>query len=215
MGDELLRLPDLSLMQEVDREEDPLRYYKTPLLNRFYFMRLRKAVRLLKNRRYPRLLDLGYGSGVMLPTLANYTDDLVAIDIHDKPNIVKDMAARENVRVTLIRADARELPFEDNAFDGIVSIAILDHISPVEKAAKEMARILKPGGSLLLGTVIENRLTNFFFACIRARTHVHHVSPYTRILPALEKHFIPEEAMQFPSFIPLKYSMYFWQRYRK
>lgn len=43
---------------------------------------------------------------------------------------------------------AEDLPFADNSFDGVLSIAVLEHIKYPFKAAEEMARVLKPGGRI-------------------------------------------------------------------
>ncbi|MGQ9634763.1 MAG: class I SAM-dependent methyltransferase [Bryobacteraceae bacterium] len=47
-------------------------------------------------------------------------------------------------------ADLRALPFRDGAFDACLNIVTLEHIPDPQQALAEMARILKPGGKLLL-----------------------------------------------------------------
>lgn len=215
MSEGLLKIPDLSKMKEVDPDEDPLRYYKTPLIGQFYLMRLERAIRLLAGRRYARLLDVGCGSGILLPTLARYSNAVTVIDIHDQMDAVQSLLAREKIHATLMRADVRQMPFSDASFDAVVCVAILDHVSPIEQAAKEITRVLSPGGILILGNVVENKLTNFLFACIGAKTHIHHVSPYTLILPALEKQLVLDAEDRFPKWLPLDLCLYFWRRYKK
>jgi len=49
---------------------------------------------------------------------------------------------------TDVRGIAEQLPFRDNSFDAVVSIAVLEHVREPFKAASEILRVLKPGGKL-------------------------------------------------------------------
>ena len=62
-----------------------------------------------------------------------------------------DMDGRAEVRT----ADMRELPFGAGEFDGIISVAAIDHLSStgIQKALGEAARVCKPGGEFLLMVV--------------------------------------------------------------
>lgn len=59
-----------------------------------------------------------------------------------------------NVDVTEadVSASADALPFAEATFDGSVSFAVWEHLQEPERAIAEVARVLKPGGFLLLGT---------------------------------------------------------------
>ena len=61
-----------------------------------------------------------------------------------------DICLKQSLNV--IRADMTQLPFVDNSFDNILSIASFHHLSCTlrrDNAIKEMYRILKPGGKIL------------------------------------------------------------------
>ena len=49
-----------------------------------------------------------------------------------------------------IDGDAHELPFEDGAFDGCVSLQVLEHVRDPRRVVREIARVLKPGGVLFV-----------------------------------------------------------------
>jgi ubiquinone/menaquinone biosynthesis C-methylase UbiE len=52
--------------------------------------------------------------------------------------------------VEVIRADARDLPFENETFDLVLSNSTLEHIPDFWRASYEMRRVLAPGGTLAL-----------------------------------------------------------------
>ena len=50
---------------------------------------------------------------------------------------------------TDVRGVGEVLPFRDNSFDGVISIAVLEHVKDPFRCAKEIARVLKPNGDLI------------------------------------------------------------------
>jgi SAM-dependent methyltransferase len=52
-----------------------------------------------------------------------------------------------------VQGDVCELPFRDGIFDAVVNIQVLEHIKEPGVCVSEMARVLKPGGQLILTTV--------------------------------------------------------------
>jgi SAM-dependent methyltransferase len=50
------------------------------------------------------------------------------------------------------RADAMALPFQDQAFDGVIAMHMMYHVADPKKAIADMARVLKPGGFLAVTT---------------------------------------------------------------
>jgi len=63
------------------------------------------------------------------------------------PNVVNfEIAPFES---TDVRGIAEDLPFEDAVFDGVISIAVLEHVRDPFRAAAEIVRVLKPGGELI------------------------------------------------------------------
>ena len=53
---------------------------------------------------------------------------------------------------TDVQADAHALPFADAAFDNVVAIETFEHLREPRRAVAEIARVLKPGGRVLLST---------------------------------------------------------------
>src|SRR5207302_7162788 len=59
-------------------------------------------------------------------------------------------AAAHNVRARFGVADACRLPFKDDAFDSTFCVAVLQHVCDVSMAVKELARVIRPGGRVLV-----------------------------------------------------------------
>lgn len=65
---------------------------------------------------------------------------------------VEAVAARDLGNVTAIVADGRELPLEDASCDVAVSLETIEHMDRQDAFVAELARILRPGGTLVLST---------------------------------------------------------------
>jgi SAM-dependent methyltransferase len=97
-----------------------------------------------------KVLDLGCGNGRYFEYLKEKNVDYFGVDNSDK---LIELAKNRYPGVNFQIADAFNLPFSDNFFDKIVSIAVLHHIPSEElriKFLKELKRVLKPGGILIL-----------------------------------------------------------------
>ncbi len=90
-----------------------------------------------------RVLDAGCGSGVIVQSLNN----AVAMD----SNLSKLRFLRRYA-IPSVRGSALELPFRDGAFDCVISSRVLEHLPREENPFTEMRRVLKAGGTLVIGT---------------------------------------------------------------
>ena len=96
------------------------------------------------------VLEVAVGTGLNLPLYpAGVT--LTGIDLSDGMlAIARGRAERLGHSVTLRRADAHDLPFDADSFDTVVCTLGLCAIPDDGKALREMARVLRPGGRLIL-----------------------------------------------------------------
>lgn len=111
-----------------------------------------------------KVLDVGCGSGLLLNGAAMRltTGKATGIDIWSLHSgggnleLLWKNAKAEGVadKIEFKEADARKMPFEDAAFDVVLSSGALHHIShnfdDHERAVREMVRVLKPGGKIVL-----------------------------------------------------------------
>ena len=110
----------------------------------------------LKLRPHSLILDAGCGSGRHLRALAKLPDlkiigiDRNGSDLNDALTALKNMpdALSDNYLVSC--ADIKNLPFASASFDCVICSEVLEHIPEHENALKELVRILKPQGDLVV-----------------------------------------------------------------
>jgi ubiquinone/menaquinone biosynthesis C-methylase UbiE len=107
----------------------------------------------LRPRAGNRILDVGCGEGyaeVAIGRLRSSQIDLVGVDlVPAKVSEARREAAAHNQRASFVAGDAVALPFRDEAFDSTYCVAVLQHISDVEGAVAELARVTRRGGRVL------------------------------------------------------------------
>lgn len=95
------------------------------------------------------LLDIGCGAGEALKVFLQCRNDLqiTGLDIQDFSKQVP-----EQVRFFRLNANSGKLPFDDNSFDAVTVIHLVEHIENVENLLNEIIRILKSGGRFYIET---------------------------------------------------------------
>jgi ArsR family transcriptional regulator len=109
------------------------------------------AIAALVNRRLC-VVDIGTGTGALLPWLSGAVGSVVAVD--NSPAMLsraQELCRREELdNVTLQRADIEALPLTDASFDAAYCSMALHHVARPEVAIAEMARVIKPGGRAIV-----------------------------------------------------------------
>jgi SAM-dependent methyltransferase len=94
-----------------------------------------------------RLLDVAAGDGYWAGQGAIQGARAVALDIDTRK---MSRGARYTTRPHLVLGDALRLPFRGEVFDAVMSVCAIEHFSNGSQALQEMARVLRPGGDLVL-----------------------------------------------------------------
>ena len=101
-----------------------------------------------------RILDAGCGGGGMPVSFAEEARSLAAIDLTPRfKNAGTTLAAERGVRnVSFAVANGMFLPFRRESFDLVLSHAVIEHVADAARYMRELARVLKPGGTMYLST---------------------------------------------------------------
>ena len=107
-----------------------------------------------------KTLDIGCGEGVFYYELTKRKCSIIGID-YSKEALTNMTLKLKNVgiRPMVVNADAQKLPIKSSAFDQIVCLDVIEHLKDANASIKEMSRVLKKNGVLILSVPNELYLT--------------------------------------------------------
>jgi ubiquinone/menaquinone biosynthesis C-methylase UbiE len=106
-------------------------------------------IKELERRNFATLLDVGCGTGTFLSMILNkFNARVFGIDI--SPGMIKKSRELLSDRADLKVGDSEHLPWSDESFDIVTCIASFHHYPHPEPVLKEMKRVLRHGGSLII-----------------------------------------------------------------
>jgi ubiquinone/menaquinone biosynthesis C-methylase UbiE len=115
--------------------------------------------RLIRTRKFDlrgmnSILDVGSGAGQIAGHLLEFADPQTRITCLDLSQQMLCRARRRlnSDRPAFIAADLSNLPFADRSFDGVTCGYVLEHLPDPSEGLSELARVMCPGGRLLLLT---------------------------------------------------------------
>ena len=95
--------------------------------------------------RRPRILDVGCGTGANLLMLSKY-GDAEGVDVSEDALAFCRERGLKNVKL----GAAEQLPYEDGTFDLVTALDVVEHLDDDLAGLREMRRVLRPGGRVLL-----------------------------------------------------------------
>lgn len=125
-----------------------------------------------------RILDVGCGTGtaeVSLSRLHLTQVSLVAVDL--SADRVRDALAAtrsHNIRASFAAADGCALPFPDGTFDAAFCVAVLQHMTDVGAAVRELARVTRPGGRVV--AVEPDNSARYFYSSLDSGVRAYEAS---------------------------------------
>lgn len=115
-----------------------------------------EIISLLDIKERDFILDIGCGNGSYLSDIKNKIKNSSCFGIEiskDAINLCKDK------RIKLVLGDMEDIPFEDEKFDKVFSLGVIEHTNNTQKVIKEIARVTKPDGIILI--TIPNKFSFF------------------------------------------------------
>lgn len=209
-------LPPENFFTPNNLTDDPLSLYYRSIIGFLYRQRIQNGLNLLESH-YDSVLEFGYGSGLLLPTLSLACNKLSAIDIVSESEKVKSALDKLGLIVDLKKGDITKVAYPSDGFDLIAGFSVFEHISNPEPILEEMYRILKSRGQLLVGMPRVDGLMEHFFTFIIGYKDInkHHVMGFKKFLGIANKYFSIKKQSWMPSFLPALFGLYFTVLFEK
>lgn len=134
----------------------------TAVEDRHWWYRERRALLARELRRLPagpgrRAIEIGAAGGGNCRVMRDFGYDVLATE-----HLPEGVEIARSRGLTAIQADARDLPVEDMSMDLFVAFDVLEHIEEDDRAAAEIHRVLRPGGTALIAVPADMRLWSAF-----------------------------------------------------
>jgi len=202
------KLPKKGIL-EPNAPDDPLLYYYHPLVGFLYRNRIKRGLSLLKPH-YESILEVGFGSGILMPTLFSIGKSVSGIDTVSDPIKVTKNLEKIGVHANLTQGDICYSKYPQESFDLVVAISILEHVREVEKLINKIFNILRPGGHFLAGMPNVNNFMKIAFSLIGYHNiQAHHITGHRRFLKLASEHFKLEGFNTMPSWSNETTGLYF------
>lgn len=180
---------DLVRRFPVNGPTDPIGYYSRPLTGWLYRERINQGLRLLRGRRFRRVLEVGYGAGAVQAALRDVADERHGIDLDADPAVATKVLADLGVESHLVAGSVYDLPYPDDHFDLAASFSVFEHLTEYGRALREVRRVVRPGGFFLLGMPSVNKLMEAGFLAIGFKgINDHHVTTPAQVASAFSAH---------------------------
>ena len=142
--------------ESLDEAAFPAYSNPNPLMNFLFWERIYRVIKYIEPKgSLKKVLDFGSGSGVMLPFLAEQTEEVIGVDIDLEPlkKIKQYINFPENIQ---LQETYQEIP--QKSLDLIIALDVLEHVDNLDGELENFASLLAPGGELIISGPTENFL---------------------------------------------------------
>jgi len=176
------------------------------LVKNLFWNRINCSISLGKIDDNKIILDIGCGIGYLLQAIRRENEKCELNGIDFNVNVKSLSIQKCKIKIE----DASKLSFEDNYFDIVYALDVLEHINEVETAIKEIQRVLKPKGKLIITGPTESTFYKFCRFLIKGTfseekgpgTGIHFHTIYTLDKKILTCNFLKENEVNLPKYFP-------------
>jgi len=93
-------------------------------------------------------LDIGCGTGANIREFIKHSNSSISVGVEFSEDAIR--ICKERVKIPLVRCSAEHLPFKNSSFDTITILDVLEHLDNDMESMKNIMRILKPKGKLII-----------------------------------------------------------------
>jgi ubiquinone/menaquinone biosynthesis C-methylase UbiE len=163
-------IPEKSLLYRTNDVDYYDWNYKFPI-KYVQLYRFKTIIKLLGDKKFPRLLEIGTGSGILLPELARHCDKLYACDIHPHMDKIQNLLRHYEVDNYEVKSQSIEkTDYPDNYFDVIVGVSVLEFVNDLHSSISEIKRILKDDGIFVTICPMQNKILDFIVSLYSAKS---------------------------------------------
>jgi 2-polyprenyl-3-methyl-5-hydroxy-6-metoxy-1,4-benzoquinol methylase len=147
--------------------------------------------KLLEEADWASLMDMGCGDGALLDALNKKRifqgKSVYAVELSPER---LDLVRKIDEKFTCLLSDAGDIPIDDCSIDFLVSTQVIEHVEDDGQMAREIYRILSPGGTVYLSTIFKKWYGWYFYRCNGKwtidPTHLREYGKDSQLLPLFE-----------------------------
>ncbi|SVA25238.1 uncharacterized protein METZ01_LOCUS78092 [marine metagenome] len=140
---------------------------------------LERILKFCSDKIQGRVLDVGCGDGFFTAQILQRFNlkNVYGLDISSK---AVDLARLKHPKINFQQSALNHIPEETNSIDSITMIEVIEHLVDIEGTLKELFRVMKPGGILLITTTDFNLLKQVIIAMFFFEKYFYPTNPHIR-----------------------------------
>ena len=140
---------------------------------------LERILKFCSDKIQGRVLDVGCGDGFFTSQILQRFNlkNVYGLDISSK---AVDLARLKHPEINFQQSALNHIPEETNSIDSITMIEVIEHLVDIEGTLKELFRVMKPGGILLIATTDFNWLKQVIIAIFFFEKYFYPTNPHIR-----------------------------------